>query len=172
MVSSRRRPIEYVSEEKSAAPQSLLIDRVADAYGGHRLDRDIGALERGFRLGERGVRDEWIVGAVNKKSGRTRTQLIRQQFGSEQPAREADNAGDWLIAPKPDIERHHRALREPDERQIAVVEPSLRERIVDKGVEDRRRRPHAGQRRLGGTILRAVPLVAMGSHVARERCVR
>ena len=55
MGSSRRRPIEYVSEEKPAAPQSLLIDRVADAYRTHRLHRDFGALERGFRFGERGA---------------------------------------------------------------------------------------------------------------------
>ena len=50
--------------------------------------------------------------------------------------------------------------------------PALGERLVDKGVEDRRRRAHAGQLRPGAAILRAVPLVAVGRHVAREGRVR
>ncbi len=70
------------------------------------------------------------------------------------------------------IERHDRALRKADERQRAVVEPALGQGFVDKGVEDRRRRPHARQLRPRAAILRAVPLVAIGCHVARKGRVR
>ena len=41
-----------------------------------------------------------------------------------------------------------------------------------KGFEDRRSRAHPGQGRLGRPVLRAVPLVAVWCHVARERRVR
>ena len=115
-----------------------------------RLDRHIGRLERGLRLGQRGVRNQRVFGAVNEKHRRARAQLARQQFGGEQPARKADDAGDRLGAPQPDEERHHRALREPDQRQIAVGEAAFGERLVDEGVEDRRGRPHPAQHRLAG----------------------
>src|SRR6516165_10591695 len=99
--SSRHRPVEHFLKETPAAPQPVLIDRMGDTCAGHRLDWDSGAFERGFRLGERAVRHERVVSAVNKERTRTRAQLARQQLGGQQPARTAYNAGDRPIAPEP-----------------------------------------------------------------------
>ncbi len=66
---------------------------MADARAGQRVDRDAGAFECGFRGGERFIGDERIVGAVNEQRAGTRAELARQEFGSKQPAREADDAG-------------------------------------------------------------------------------
>ena len=47
-----------------------------------RLDRDTRLLERGFGLGERGVGNHRVFGAVDEKDRRPRTQLARQQSGA------------------------------------------------------------------------------------------
>src|SRR5215813_13526967 len=98
MVSSRGRPVECVLEEKTAAAQPLFVDRVTDANGGYGFDRNADALERRFRLGERGVGDERVLGAVNKEGRRPGVQLAREQLGGEEPPREAYDASDWLVA--------------------------------------------------------------------------
>src|ERR1700745_3598016 len=51
-VLSRRGPGKHLPEEQPAAPQPLLVDRVADTDAGDRLDRDADALEGGFRFGQ------------------------------------------------------------------------------------------------------------------------
>src|SRR5205823_5121251 len=71
-----------------------------------------------------------------------------------------------------DIERHHRALREPHQSRIALVEAPLLQFLVDKAVEQRRRRAYPGQHGLRGAVLHAEPLIAIGRHIARERRVR
>ena len=83
------------------------------------------ALSVGFRRSQRAVRNERVVGAVNQEDGRARAQLAGQQFRGEQPAREADDAGDRRGAAQADKQRHHRALREPDQRQFAAVEAAF-----------------------------------------------
>src|SRR5204863_38388 len=75
-------------------------------------------------------------------------------------------------AAQPDIERHHRALREADQRRIALVEAALLQFLVDKPVEHGRRGAHAGQYGRGAAVLHAEPLVAVRRHVTRERRVR
>src|SRR6516164_9586298 len=109
VVSSRLHPAEHVAQEQAAAAQPLLVDRVTDARAGYRLDRNPGLCERGFGTGERAVWNERIVGAVNEQCARPLAQLARQQFGCDQPAREADDAGDWLRTAETDEQRHHRA---------------------------------------------------------------
>src|SRR5271169_7126448 len=99
--SSRRRSIKHVLEERSAAPQPVLVDRMLDPGASQRLDRDTDTLQRRFRRGERFIGDEGIVGAVNEERAGTRAQLARQEFGGEQPARKADDAGNRLAAPQP-----------------------------------------------------------------------
>src|SRR6516164_8804176 len=166
MRSSRRRSIKHVLEEGSAAPQSVLVDRMPYAGATQRLDRDTAILQRRFRRGERFIRNERIIGAVNKERAGTRAQLAGQQFGSKKPPRKADNAGNRLVAPQADKERHDGTLGESDERQIGVVKPARGERGVDKCVEERCGRAHTGQNSSRATILRAEPLVTVGRHVA------
>src|SRR6516164_10868855 len=127
--SSRRRSIKHVLEEGSAAPQPVLVDRVADPVASQRFDRDPGAFESGLRSGKRLIRSERIVGAVNQKGARTRAQLVGQEFGGEQPPRKAEDAGNRLAATQPDKEGHHGPLSESDQRQIGVVEPAPGQRI-------------------------------------------
>ena len=65
-----------------------------------------------------------------------------------------------------DVQRHHGALREADQRELAVAEPVARELGVEAGVEHRRARPHAGQQRRRAAVAQREPLPAEGRHVA------
>jgi hypothetical protein len=86
---------------------------------------------------------------------------------SDQPPGIADDAGELTLAPRSDKQRHHRALREPDQRELGLGQIALLELVVDKGVEDRRRGAGAGEPRLGVRIANAHPLVTR-PHVAGE----
>ena len=70
-----------------------LVDRMADARAGQALDRDAGGFEPGFGLGQRRKRHERVLGAVNHQDRRPRAQFAGQQFGGDEPARIADDAG-------------------------------------------------------------------------------
>src|SRR6516162_1014563 len=167
--SSRRRSIKHVLEERSGAPQPVFVNRMPYPGAGQRLDRDTDILQRYFRRGERFIWVEGIVGTVNEERSGTRAQLAGQKFGCEQPARKADDPGNRLAAPQPDVEGHHRTLGEPDERQIGVVEPALGQRVVDKCVEERCGRTYAGQDSRRAAILCAEPLETGRRHVAGKR---
>src|SRR6516162_4395339 len=167
--SSRRRSIKHVLEKRSAAPQPVLVDRMPYPGASQRLDRDTDIPQRRFRRGERFIWDEGIVGAVNEERSGARAQLAGQEFGGEQPARKADDAGNRAAAPQPDVEGHHCTLGESDERQIGVVEPALGQRVVDKCVEERCGRAYAGQDSSRAAILCAEPLKTGRRHVAGKR---
>ena len=143
-----------------------------DARAAQRLDRHPGRLQRACRRRHFGVRDQRILGAVDEQDRRSRAQFGGKQFRGDQPARKAQDPGHRLRPAQADEQRHDGALREADESQIARREPARLERFVGEGVEDRRRRPHAGELHLRAVILNAVPLIAMGREIARERRVR
>src|SRR3974377_395742 len=83
--SSRRRSVEHLLEERSATPQPVLVNRMPYAGASQRLDRATEVCQRPFCRGERPIRNEGIVGAVNEERARTRAQLTGQEFGSQQP---------------------------------------------------------------------------------------
>jgi hypothetical protein len=145
---------------------------VLDTNAGERLDRHAGLAQRRFGTGHRRERDERIIGAVDQQHRRTRAQFTCQQLGGDQPAGIAENAGQRFGAAQPDEQRHHRALREPDQRGIAVAQTAFGEFLVDKGVERRRGGAHPGQHRARRAVLHTEPLIAVGGHVARERRIR
>ena len=49
------------------------------------------SVEGGFRGRQRGVGNKRVLGAVNQQDARSRTQLARQQLGSEQPSRKSED---------------------------------------------------------------------------------
>ena len=67
---------------------------------------------------------------MNQQDWRARAQLACQQFRGEQPPRKADHAGHRLGSAQADKQRHHRALRESDQRQFAALEPPFFESLV------------------------------------------
>src|SRR5215469_9913021 len=66
-VSSRPPPVEHITQEQPATAQPFLVDRVTHAEAGQRLDRDPYRLQSGFSHGERAVRNERILCAVNEQ---------------------------------------------------------------------------------------------------------
>src|SRR5262249_48496406 len=64
---SRRRPAEHVSEKLAAAPQTFVIDRMADADRGCRLHRHTCFLQRGFGGSQRAVWNERVFGPVDQE---------------------------------------------------------------------------------------------------------
>ena len=143
-----------------------------DTDAGQGFDRYAGGFECGFGMRQRVERHQRIIGAVHQQHRRARAQLIGQQLGRDQAAGIAEDAGKRLGAAQPDIKRHHRALRETHQSRITLVEAALLQFLVDKAVEQRRRRPYRGQHCLRGAVLDTEPLITIGRHVARERRVR
>ena len=111
------------------------------------------------------------VPCTSSTGGRERNSPAKQ-FGGDQPAGIAENAGKRPRAAQADEQRHHRALREADQRGVALGQAALLQFLVDIGVEDRRGGAHPGQHGRRGAVLHAEPLIAVGRHVARERRVR
>src|SRR5260370_219882 len=73
--------------------------------------------------------------------------------GAAERAESAVAAGARPPPPQPDIKRHHGALRETDERQVLLLEATRRERVVDEGIEHRRRRAHPREDAFRAAIL-------------------
>ena len=104
----------------------------------------------GGALGQH-VRQHLVAVAMRQQHRRPRLDLVPEHVRPRQHAGEADDAGERLGAAQADMQRHHRALREADQRRLALVEPVLGHRLVEEGVDERRRAAHAGQRPAAGS---------------------
>jgi hypothetical protein len=159
-------PLQYLLQEPRRRLQPFLVDAVAEAGPRQRLDRHAVRRERRFAVRQRLEGHHRVGIAMDEQHGRLAAYFRRQRVGADQPAGKADDAGDRMEAAQPDIERHHRALREADEGEVLLGEAARAQRVVDEGVEHGRRRAHAGEHRLGAAVLHAEPLVAVRRHVA------
>ena len=76
-----------------------------------------------------------ILVAMHKQDRRLRQRLGGEPLRHEQPAREGDDPGDRLGPARQDVQRHHRALRKPDDCQLVGAHPLLGQARVEEGVE-------------------------------------
>ena len=148
------------SRKRAAWRQAGVVDAVADALGDVQADlHAVLAQHLGGALGQ-DMRQHLVAVAVRQQHRRPRLDLVLQHIRPGQHAGEADDAGEWLGAAQADMQRHHRALREADQRGLALVEPVLGHRLVEEGIDERRGAAHAGQRERRIEARDAEPLVA------------
>jgi hypothetical protein len=102
---------------------TLGVDAVRQAGAQEPTDRDAGARQTLDGQEHRLDRHHVVGVAVDQHDGRLRARLRRQLRGPDQGAGEAEHGGRGPGAARGGIECQHRALREADQRQAALVEP-------------------------------------------------
>ena len=109
---------------------------------------------------------------MDEQRRRPRPQLVAEPLAGQQPAGEAEHAGARRGTAVGHVQRHHRALAEPHQREVALGEPQRREPRVDIGVERVCGPRDAIRHASGRAVAEAEPLPARGCHVAGLRRVR
>ena len=144
---------------------------MADAFGDVQADLHVVLLQHlGGAMAE-DMRQHLVLVAMGQQHRRPRLDLGLEHVRSRQHAREADDAGERLGAAQADMQGHHRALREADQRRLAFVEPVLGHLLIEEGIDVGRRAAHAGQGQLGIEARDREPLVAEGISLAGLRRV-
>src|SRR5580700_1721872 len=112
------------------------VDAVAEAGGDAAGHLEALSLERFAGAIESLDRHHWVLVAVDEQDRRVGLRLIACV---DQRTGEADDAGDLPLAPRTDVEGHHRSLAEAHQRQAIVGEAVTGELGADERVEDGRR---------------------------------
>ena len=135
------------------------------------LHRDFAGAEHGRRLEERADRHEIVRIAMDQQRRRAGAKLTSQALSAHKSAGEAQYAGAGRGAAIGDVERHHRALAEAHQREVALAEPERREPRVDVGVERVCRAGDAFGHTCRRPVAEAEPLPPHRRHVAGLRRV-
>ncbi len=123
-------------------PQTAGVDAMRDAEREVPLHRDLGMAEV-VRRGEEGVDGQNVVLVAMHQQDRRRAARGRAGRGfaevlrADQHAGIAQDRGRRPLAAKSDMQRHHGALAEADERQLALVEAGAGELAVEERIERR-----------------------------------
>lgn len=136
------------------------------------LNGDFGRREPLGR-GENGSdRDEVVFVAMDQKHRRPLDRLSLQSSGVGQQAGIPQDPGEGPFTLRSDVERHHGALAEADERTSAVLKAVALQLRIEKAVELRPRRRYAPCEFMRIAHRQREPLPAQGRAGARLRRVR
>ena len=148
---------ESLGQEFAAMTQAFLVDAVADAGRHVPFDRDLQCRKVLRALEQRLRRDQRILVAMHQQHRRAALDLALDRggfgaFGQHEQPGIADDCGGWHRAAQPDMQRHHGALAEADQRERAYFNRRLK---FDRALEANPNNPMA-------TLGRGLSMLASG----------
>src|SRR5205823_2912105 len=113
--------LQHAGEEIGAKLQSLHVDTMPEPWTNMPFDGKAGGTERGSGGMERKHGYGHVLVAMDKEDRRP-VRSLGQMLRAGEVAGVADDPADRLLPPRSDMEGHHRALAEADEREVALRE--------------------------------------------------